>query len=268
MCTNGDGQSIKMNTPRTAARNELSHDITIQADALLQHTVLPQYKMDWRTFAELMSRTDARVGGSVALGCLVGSQWNNTLDLYVHSDRAYAMWEGYLIAKGWSHAPRRETSMPSAPPTEVGVRMTHPRFRGILDSVYTFTNTENLIVNRIKIYVCNIAEFISEIDLACCTATARVRQTSHGEYMTVWTCDQNEDMLRRKVSYIQTSHLTPQEQLRVEKYRERGFVITEMTTAYPPTHGALVRCGPPPTISNSPIVVGAPPPYVPQLFRL
>ena len=71
--------------------------------------------------------------------------------------------------------------------------------------------------------------------------------------------------LRHKIVTLFEKH---QEQLRVEKYRERGFVITEMTTAYPPTHGALVRCGPPPTISNSPIVVGAPPPYVPQLFRL
>ncbi len=257
-----------MNTSRVVARNELSHDITIQADAMLQHTVLPQYKMDWPTFAELMSRTDARVGGSVALGCLVGEQWNNTLDVYVHSERAYAMWEGYLIAKGWSHAPRRETSIPSVPTTEVGIRLAHPRFRSILDSVYTFTNTENLIVNRIKIYVCNIAEFISEIDLACCTATARVCQTSHGEYSTIWTCDQNEDMLRRRVTYVHTQHLTPHEHTRIEKYKERGFVISEMSTAYPPTYGALVRSGPPPTISNSPIVVGPPPPYVPQLFRL
>ncbi len=251
------------------ARNELSPDITIQADALLQHTVLPQYKMDWPTFAELMSRTDARVGGSVALGCLVGSQWNNTLDMYVSSERQFNVWEGYLIAKGWVHKPRRETSMPSVPTTEVGIRLSHPRFRGVLESVYTFTNTENLIVNRIKIYVCNIAEFISEIDLACCTATARVRQTSPGEYLTIWTCDQSEDMLRRKVSYVQAQNLTPHEQTRIEKYKERGFVISEMTTAHAPAYSALVRCGPPPSsVTSSPLVVGAPPPSIPQIFRL
>lgn len=254
------------------SRCELSHALTIQADALLQHTVLPAYGLSWPSFAELMARTQARLGGSVALGCLMNApHWSHALDVYVPTEHARATWEGFLLASGWVHKPRRETSIPTAMTvTEVGVRVAHPRFRGILESIYTFTNTTNLEVHNIKIYVCDINEFVSAADLACCTATAAVCVTGPGEYLTVWTCNQGEEMLSRKVTYIKAHTLTPHElQTRVEKYRARGFLVLDGDVSIGPPRSPLMRCGPPPSsIPNSPLMTGPPPTNIPQLFRL
>jgi hypothetical protein len=254
------------------ARNEISHNLTIQADALFQHTILPSYSLEWPSVAELMVRTGARIGGSTALACLMGMQWANGLDVFVPSEHARATWEGFLLASGWMHKPRRETSITTAVSvTEVGVRVAHPRFRTCLDSIYTFTNTTNLIVKNIKIYVCDIDEFTSSVDLACCTAMLRVRVTGPGEHMTIWTCSQEEEMLSRKVTFIKATTLTPHEhQTRIEKYRARGFLVIDREAALPlPPRSPLLRSGPPPSsVANSPLMTGPPPPFVPQLFRL
>lgn len=253
------------------SRCELSHTLTIQADALLQHSVLPAYGLSWPSFAELMARTQARLGGSVALGCLMNApHWSHILDVYVPTEHARAMWEGFLLASGWTFKPRRETSIPSAVSvTEVGVRMAHPRFRGILESIYTFTNTTILEVRNIKIYVCDVNEFISAADLTCCTANAAVRVTSTGEYMTVWMCSQDEEMLDRKITYVKATTLTPHEmQTRIEKYRTRGFLVFDGEVCIGPPRSPLIRCGPPSSIQSSPLMTGPPPTNIPQLFHL
>ena len=147
------------------AHNRPADDLS-DASHRFGDVVAERFHGDKRAFLKMLRLTGSVVGGSLPLQAVIKKRWpSSDLDLYIPDNRrdALPMWQGFLIAAGYSVERTRVKAAPY-------MKAKNPRLGNSINSVITYRGSGVHCTRIIQLIHCkSIPRVLNAVDFSCTT---------------------------------------------------------------------------------------------------